>query len=85
MAQQIEDNHTETIIETMRSDDVMKLIKNFIKETGSEKEIAEEIFGAIYQLNAEDVRISPEQLLFDSELVHKTLHEIRTKIAEEAA
>jgi len=76
------DTH-DTIIDTMRIESVIDLAENLVKETGIDEKFTDTILTFMYQYNAAGLQITPEQLLFDSESVHKTLNNIRAKIEAE--
>lgn len=71
------------IIETMRMESVVKIIKKLVKETDISSEWINKIFWVIYQENAMRFKIRPENLLYDSKRVNETLEKIRSAIEKE--
>lgn len=73
-------NQEDEVIETMRMNSVVKLVKAFVKETNIDPQLEGDIFATIQLSTARGLRVMPEQLIYDSNKVYEILSQIRAYI-----
>lgn len=76
----IDDDCNDSIIKTIRLDNVIQLVEDFFKYNNLKNDYINVIVTSIYRETASNIRVPPKQLLFDKNKICEFLDSLKEKV-----